>query len=279
MLKRLLLIFTIFLLLLAVIGITYTQLAIKKSEHEAIENLQSICRLRADQIYSWMKERDADAFTLKSSANLALRIDEFIQHNKSTDQQILLSHLESLRQAYSYESVLLIDTKANLLMGAGSNLDIPANVKNLLQQTIQNREILHTDLYRENDGHIHLDWIAPIVKNEGKGETVIAAIVLRTDTRSKLFRIIETWPIVSDSAESFLVRQEGYSIVALNELRHRANSALQFKLPLSTKDLPATAALKTRQPGTMRGVDYRGVDVLSAFQPITGTDLANDHEN
>lgn len=272
MLKRLSLIFTIFLLLLAVIGITYVQLAIKKGEQEAFENLQSICRLKAEQIFSWMKERDADAFTLKNSLNLALHIEQFIKLNKASDKEILSSHLEMLRQAYSYESILLIDTQANVLIGKGNNLDVPASIKNLLNQTIQHQQILHTDLYREANGHMHLDWIVPVVKNDANGATVIAAILLRVNPGNNLFRMIQTWPVVSESAESFLVRQEGDFVLTLNELRHRKNTALQFALPMSTKGLPAVAALKSKQPGTTRGRDYRGVEVLSAYQPVMGTD-------
>lgn len=272
MLKRLSLIFTIFLLLLAVIGGSYAHLTIKRSEQKAFENLESICRLKADQIFNWMEERKADAFTLKTSVNLALRIEQFLKYKKDSDKQLLLSRLEMLRQAYRYDSVLLIDTQANLLIGAGEHQDIPLEIKEILKKAQQNQEIQHTDLYRETSGHIHIDWVAPIFKSEANSETVIAAIILRTNPRENLFRTILTWPTASDSAESFLVRQEGNNILVLNELRHRKQTALQFSMPLSTKALPAAVALKTRQPGTTSGVDYRGVKVLSAYRPIAGTD-------
>ena len=268
MLKRLLLIFTILLLLLVVIGATYAHLAIKNVEHEAFENLQSICRLKAKQISSWLEEREADAFTLKSSENLALRIEKYIQQNKDTDKQILLSRIDSVRQAYGYDSVLLIDTQGKLLIGAGSNLDIPSVVQGLLKQTIQNQRILHTDLYRENNQHIHLDWVVPVIKSNAEGETVIAAIILRTKPANNLFSVIRDWPVVSASAESLLVRKQGDSALVLNELRHRRETALQFRLPLSIPDLPAATALRTNQAGTMPGRDYRGVEVLSAYQTV-----------
>ena len=268
MLKRLLLIFTIFLLLLALIGATYAHVEIKNREHEAFENLQSICKLKAHQISSWLKEREADAFTLKSSENLALRINQFIQQNKDADKKILLNQMETFRQAYSYDSVLLIDTQGRLLLGEGGHLDIPPAVEGLLQQTMQNQRILHTELYWENNQDIHLDWIIPVIKNDA----VIAVIILRANPRNILFSIISEWPVVSASAESLLVRKDGDSALVLNELRHRRGTALRFRLPLSTPGLPAAAALKTKQPGTMLGRDYRGVKVLSAYQPISGTD-------
>ena len=272
MLKRLLLIFTIFLLLLAVIGATYSQLGIRKSEQEAFENLQSICRLKADQISNWLKEREADAFTLKGSVNLAIRIEEFIQHNKDTDKQILLSRLETLRQAYSYESVLLIDTQGRLLMTAGSNINIPKTVQDTLKLAIQEQRILQTDLYRETNGDIHMDWIVPVIKSDVKGEVVIAVIILRVNPTNNLFTIIQSWPVVSASAGTLLVRRDGDFVLGLSDLSHHKGTAFKFRMPLSTKGLPSAAAVKTSQSGTMLGRDYRGVEVLSAFQPIAGTD-------
>lgn len=272
MLKRLSLIFIIFLLLLAVIGATYAHLAIKDSEHEAFKNLQTICSLKTDQIVNWMKERHADAFSLTSSANLALRIEQFLQHNKDSDKQILLSRLEMLRQAYGYDSVLLIDTQANLLIGTGDHVDIPAVIKNLLKQSQQNKQISHTDLYREASGHIHIDWVAPIIKTDTQGEAMIAAIILRVDPEKSFFGIVESWPSATTSGGTLLVRREGDSVLGLSNLTKHKGTAFQFRMPLSTKDLPAATALKTSQPGIIHGRDYRGVKVLSAFQPIADTD-------
>jgi PAS domain S-box-containing protein len=271
MLKRLSLIFTIFLLLLAVIGATYAHLAIKDSEHEAFKNLQNICTLKADQITSWMKERHADAFTLTSSANLALRIEQFLQHKNQSDKQILLSRLEMLRQAYGYDSVLLIDTLANPLIGTGDQRDIPAVIKKLLKQSQLNKQISHTDLYREASGHIHIDWVAPIIKTDTQGETVIAAIILRVNPEKSFFGIVESWPSATTSGGTLLVRREGDFVLGLSNLTKHKGTAFQFRMPLSTKDLPAAAALKTSQPGITHGRDYRGVKVLSAFQPIADT--------
>lgn len=272
MLKRLLPIFFILLLLLSLIAATYTHLLIKKSEEETFENLQSISRLKATQISNWLKERDADATVVMNSANLAQRIEQYIQQQKAADKQLLINHMHSLHQAYGYQSVLLVDVHGRLLLGVGDALDMPDSIKHLARQSLTHRRIVRSDLYRETSGHIHMDWIAPIVKTDSADAPVIAHMILRVNPKQNLFRIFEKWPTVSASGESFLVRKDGDAILALSELRHRTSSALQFSLPLSVPALPAAAAIKTQLPGTLAGKDYRGISVLSAYQPVAGTE-------
>jgi len=55
--------------------------------------------------------------------------------------------------------------------------------------------------------------------------------------------------------------------VFLNELRHRKNTALVLRSPVSRQDLPA-AMVARGQVGIAEGLDYRGVAVLAALRRI-----------
>jgi signal transduction histidine kinase len=81
-----------------------------------------------------------------------------------------------------------------------------------------------------------------------------------------LFPLIQSWPTPSKTSETLLVRQEGDSILFLNELRHKNNTALKFKLPVS-KELPASVAVSGYE-GVFEGLDYRGVPVISFLKKI-----------
>ena len=90
------------------------------------------------------------------------------------------------------------------------------------------------------------------------------------DPNQFLYPLIQTWPTPSPSAETLLVRREGDEVVYLNELRHRKNTALNLRLPLSQADLPAASAVNGRE-GALDGADYRGVRVLAASLRVPGT--------
>ena len=53
----------------------------------------------------------------------------------------------------------------------------------------------------------------------------------------------------------------------LNELRHRKNTALTLRFPISRKDLPSVMAVKGKT-GIVEGIDYRGVPVLATLRKI-----------
>jgi PAS domain S-box-containing protein len=64
-----------------------------------------------------------------------------------------------------------------------------------------------------------------------------------------------------------LVRRDGDEVVFLNELRHRRDSALAFRLPLHEPGLPAAMAALGEER-VLEGTDYRGVPVLAALRRI-----------
>lgn len=172
--KRLVLLFIALVLLVPLIGVGFVIVQTKQIEQREYSNLESITRLKTEQIQNWLGERNGDCQTLHASKILAMSIEKLIEHPKDNE---------------------------------------------------------------------------------------LAKLVLKT------------WPVTSASAEILLVRREGDSVLYLNELHHLKGSALSLKLLLDTPpSLPTAFAVQTDQPGTMRGLDYRGVEVLVAYRPVIGTD-------
>jgi len=124
------------------------------------------------------------------------------------------------------------------------------------------------DLYAcPTDGRIHLDIIAPVINDNKK---VIAAVVFRVNPKDYLYPLIQRWPLPSKTGESLLLRKEEKSVLFLNELRHRKHSALQLRIPLTERKVPAVQAA-LGYTGIWEGEDYRGISVLSFIQPISNT--------
>ncbi len=257
-----------------VIGFTFLTIQTPVAEQETYQRLESILNLQIGQIENWLNERLSDCITMKDSVNLAADVQSLLQHkNDRLYKFVLTKQLESLQTtfSYGYESVLLVDTTGNVLVGTGNNTDVSSVVQTFLARVVANKEIVNTDLYREENDHIHMDWMVPILGYSGSDKRVIAIVILRIDPKRVFYPLIQSWPVPSASAESLLVRQDGNQILYLNELRFSKDSALNFRRPLSELSLPTSVAILSNQFGTTLGVDYRGVKVLASYASIPGT--------
>ena len=114
---------------------------------------------------------------------------------------------------------------------------------------------------------IYIDAIAPILDDSSQP---IAIVVLRSKAEDFLYPLIQKWPTPSKTAETLLVRRDGDSVLYLNELRHRSNTALNLRIPITNKTLPAVQTVLGKYD-RLDGKDYRGVDVLAVGQPILQT--------
>ena len=129
------------LLILPLISLTYLLIQIPAVERETYNSLENILKLKTSQIENWLNERQGDCLSLKDSVNLAQSIQQLIQHkNESLQKTILTKQFKSLQIAYNYESILLVDTTGNELLGVGANEDVSDVVQAKLPQVISTYE-------------------------------------------------------------------------------------------------------------------------------------------
>jgi PAS domain S-box-containing protein len=96
------------------------------------------------------------------------------------------------------------------------------------------------------------------------------ALLLTIDPKQFLYPLIQSWPLPSRSAETLLVRREGNDVVFLNELRHRKDTALKLRVPITESQLPATSGVLGYE-GPLEAVDYRGIPVLAVTKGVPGS--------
>ncbi|SCX76479.1 EAL domain-containing protein [Nitrosospira sp. Nsp13] len=244
-------------------------------ERKAYADLQTIVDLKAEQVELWLTERHRDAEAIAVSQALIERVANTQKKIDTHLHQLIRNRLEAVQKAYSYESVLLLDTEGQLLLTPGEKYELPAITKALLPAALETKRIQSSDLFLDERGIARLDIIVPLIP-QAISQQAIAVVVLRANLGRFLLPLVGKWPVNSLSAETLLVRQQGETIAYLNSWRHLKNPGQQaanrdHQSVIASKDVPAATAAREQHAGTSSGIDYRGEPVLAAFRPMTGT--------
>jgi PAS domain S-box-containing protein len=239
-------------------------------KRRAFEQLAAIANLKVHEIATWRNERMSDArslFALNPFVSTYLKLAEKNPSDRAAKQN-LLEWMAVMIENYGYESILLLRPDGSLLFSSSrSSESLDPFEQTLAASAVATGNIVFSDLYRTStSGAIRLSILVPIRPQRGDAQP-LGILLLRIDPHQFLYPLIQSWPTPSKSAESLLVRREGDEVVFLNELRHRRDSALAFRLPLSQPDLPAAKAVLGEE-GVLEGTDYRGIPVLAALRRI-----------
>ncbi len=236
--------------------------------------LEAIAHLKSAQIESWRNERRSDArFLLRTPAVIHDVAALVARPDDPAARARLLGWLEPIKGEDRYESILVFDTRARLLLalpaGHGPTAAPPPE---LFPSTLAGSEVVFTDLQASTTAaEIHLDLLVPIRPTHSPDSEPatsgppLAMIVLRLNPKNFLFPLIQNWPLPSATAETLLVRREGNEIVYLNELRHRTGTALQLRRSIHEVSLPGAIGARGVTEAS-DGRDYRGVAVLSSVR-------------
>jgi len=175
-------------------------------------------------------------------------------------------------QRYGYRSITLFDADGRLCMAAPVQGQATAALTIQARAMAQRRGVQIEDLQRDPaTGTVRLNLWIPLPAGSASPPTSSGVLLLQVDPGQALYPALASWPIPSASAESLLVRREGDSVLFLNTLRHRQDAALRLRLPLTgTRGLPALLAASGQQ-GSVEGLDYRGVPVLSVVRSVPAT--------
>ncbi len=241
----------------------------KSLKTEKTNDLEAISKLKINQLTQWLKERTSDAKILSNSPFFANRIIEWVENQENINlKNDILKKFQQYKTAYDYNEIFLCNKNKEILISNNNESILSSETGLKIKETIDSSKITFTDIYYCNiHKEIHFDIITPIYNENRK---IIATIVLRIAPEKYVFPLIQSWPTISKTAETFLLRKDGDSILFLNELRFKKNSALSFKLPIINENIPAVRAALGFE-GSFEGVDYRGVEVLSVIKKVPKT--------
>ena len=264
--RRIHLALVVFLLLLLVVGGWFynTQRRSLRGQAEAL--LETVAHEKAQDIARWRAERLADGAVLAASPFFRDAVARWLAAPDSPTEAALRAQLQAVQAQYRYSDVFLVDAAGRVAFDSTGQTD-PVHARWIFAEAARRRQPALSDLHNGNVRAVHLDVIAPVLAGSGSNTLVIAAVALVCDAAQFLYPMIQTWPVPSDTAESLLVRRDGNEVLFLNELRHRTNTALKFRIPLCQTDVPAVMAV-TGTEGAVIGRDDRGVEVFASLHPV-----------
>lgn len=264
--------FIVFSVAIIVGGIFFYKSQRNRIFTENQNSLAAISTLKIRQIEEWRKERLANAVAIRNNGPLIRSIKQYFDDQSKTNiRKELLDWIESINTGYGYSGVCIIDTLLKTRLSI-SKLDSirTDDIKNEISLVLEKRSIVLTDLHKTRaTDKISIDILIPLIEPGKSINKLFGILILRIDPGVTLFPLVQSWPTLSKSAETLLIRKDGDSVLFLNDLRHAQNTALNLKLPSSDLNLPAAKAVNGFV-GVVEGVDYRKVPVVGYVSPVPG---------
>ncbi|MBE7559213.1 response regulator [bacterium] len=237
-----------------------------RAEVEA--SLSAIAEVKVSQLIQWRRERMGDAELFFDNEHFSSRVKSFLDNPAQPQTRARVqTWLHKIRTAYAYDRVSLLDAHGvERLASPDPPQPAEPHLVRDSAEVLASRQIQFLDFHRdESTGDIHLAVLVPIL--DASNQAPLGMLCLRIDPAEYLYPMLRRWPTPSRSAETLLVRRDGNDALVLSDLRFRADAALSLRLPLDRGKIPAVQAV-LGHAGVLDGIDYRGVPVVAAVQPV-----------
>ncbi len=235
---------------------------------DAQNRLDLIARQKVREIVNWRSDQLEDAaFFVKSPV-----FTQSLHHLLARPDAEQIGHARELFELFvsnnDCDDFFLWDASGRILLSQSGRFLRQDGYRTALNEAVRLRRPVIADLHRDDiNPSIHLSTVAPVFAGDSPDDPLLAVLLLIHNADRFLFPLLQNWPLPSESAESLLVRRDGDEVLFLNDLRHRPDSALSLRIPLSQSQVPAVMAVQG-YVGAVEGLDYRGVAVVSVIVPV-----------
>lgn len=267
--------FAVFMLLLIIIifaGVVYflvqKNYIIQNEQHK----LAAIADFRVAQIEWWRNERLNHIEYIFNNPLFARMVKAFFENpDNPQKRQDIEVWLKSLQTRGLFAETYLFDAKGRKIISSKNAGELGAHAKGLIAEALAaNHKPVFSDLHTvPNANFAHFDIVIPLILPETP-ESVIGVLFMRMNPQSGLSERIQSWPTLSLSGETCLIRRDEDSVLFLSDLRFRNDTALKFRIPLKDDRIAEVKAVNGAE-GIITGVDYRGVPVLAVARKIPDT--------
>jgi signal transduction histidine kinase/CheY-like chemotaxis protein len=266
---RALLFLLVVTLVLGAIG-GYTFLRFREIIRENTDlNLSVIAEQKRQQIERLLAETrwDVEFFTT-GNAQLPDRLGRWIAGGRRDGELVdqMQSRTREMARIKDWLGAAVFDNNGRELFRVG--MVEPGPHLELLDEVQAQPEIRFIDLRENRAGVWEYSYLAPLRFRDGP---VVGVFYATLALERRLLPLVQSWPLPTETAESFLIRRSGTEREYLTPLRHPSEAAMQRRGPLEAPQLPAAWALQGRYGILRGGRDYRDEPVLAYGAPIAGT--------
>ena len=267
--------FAVFIMLLVIIifaGVVYFLIQKNYIVQNEQHKLAAIADFRVAQIEWWRNERLNHIEYIYNNPLFARMVKAFFENPDNAEKrQDIEIWLKSLQASGLFAETYLFDAKGKKILSSKNAGELGAHAKGLIAEALTaNHKPVFSDLHSvPNANFAHFDIVIPLILPETP-ETVTGILFMRMNPRSGLTERIQSWPTLSLTAETFLIRRDEDSVLFLSDLRFRKDTALKFRIPLKDDGIIEVKAVNGAE-GIINGVDYRGVPVLAVARKIQDT--------
>ncbi len=261
-------------ILLLILVIIYTSREKKRLIINSINEIESVAKIKSDQVERWQREKINDAKLIFDNLALVEQIEAFfIKTNNTRERTSLTQFLHSLNINYDYRSAVLLDAggKMGLAVPATDTM-IGDNLKKRVREVIADPRISLSDIHSAPAAeYAHLDLVVPMMMPLKYDSVLSGLLVFRIDPAEDLFPALASWPTPSAASECLLFSINNDSVTYLNDPKDFENGIYEIKNYAGDLEFAAIRNQRTGQ-NYVRGYDYRGMEVIETVRHISGTE-------
>ena len=237
------------------------------------DQLSAVADDRKAALDRWVFERFADATVMATNPDVsALAGGAATMPPTAARRERAVARATALLDAvltdYGYRSVLILDRGGRTLLARGAALTPALACPELAAAAAGGQPLTDACLYAGTVPVVEV--AAPIYATSSVEPSGV--VVLIRDPVKWLYPFLQHQAVLSETAETLLVRRVGAAAEFITPLRHRPDPPMTFRRPL---DHPgAFAATLAGQSLLTEAHDYRGVTVLAATRPVAGVPWA-----
>ena len=244
--------------------------------HLRFESLQAtertlavIAEEKRARIEHWITQTNSDAQLYFSGTSLlSILFNQWLEGGRHDGELLkrMQARLVEIARARDWQGVTLYDATGQPVFNLGA-LDT-RKYEAQLREVLRHPQIVPIDLHRNAQGTVEYGVLAPIGL-PAAAPLGVAYVSWRVD--QTLYPLVRSWPIPTESAETYLIRREDHQVRYLTPLRQQPDAALELTQPWTSFKPIADYASHNLGDVVPDTRDYSGVPILAYLTAIAGT--------